>query len=456
MDFATLVGVQQCRATSKSFVRVLCDPARDLFRGVPSGRLLSYSFQCFECQVRPVKHGSLRFSNVVIRIFIWLGISFFLLDRLSRLARSAFNNSKPGRATLIYLPGGVTKVSVHSHRVKSWKPGQHVFLCIPRFGIGQSHPATIASIPSSHNNDLVFFLRAHKGFTKRILDGALSSSTENLLDREKFERAPDPEERFLALIDGPYGASHSDFAAFDTTILIAGSTGVTFILPILLDIAHRAATQNLPLRNIVFVWMIKNTEWAVWIVNELQTAVESLHRVGVEVAVHINVTCDPSFTEAAEDTRECGCDCDVRLGPCCCETGLEEQDDEVDAITPGPMETTAPTDENAKSSMTTTEQPIVISRKPPASVLIRPVSPMALLRSRLASFSTLTSGRPDIRSILWAALDDAQGETGVAVCGPAALNKAVRNTVASVSDQRGASKGTGAEGVYLHCEGYEW
>ncbi|MCJ1380844.1 hypothetical protein MMC17_003953 [Xylographa soralifera] len=390
------------------------------------------------------------------RIFIWLGIGFFLLDRLSRLARSAFNNSRPGRATLISLPGGVTKVSVHSHKVRSWKPGQHVFLCIPRFGIGQSHPATIASIPSSHNNDLVFILRAHKGFTKRILNGAANSSTESFLNKERVELTPDPEERFLALIDGPYGASHSDFAAFDTTILIAGSTGVTFILPILLDIAHRASTQNLPLRNIVFVWMIKNTEWAIWIINELQAAVGCLHRVGIELNIHINVTCDPSFTEAAEDTRECGCDCDVRLGPCCCETGLEEQDDEEDDIIPVPIEEANFADEKAKSSTTTTEQPAVISRKSPASVLTRSVSPIALLRSRLASFSTLTSGRPDIRSILWTALDNAQGETGVAVCGPAALNKTVRNTVASVSDQRGTSKGTGAEGVYLHCEGYEW
>ncbi|MCJ1415586.1 hypothetical protein MMC32_001918 [Xylographa parallela] len=390
------------------------------------------------------------------RIFIWLGIGFFLLDRLSRFARSAFNNSKPGRATLISLPGGVTKVSVRSHRVTSWKPGQHVFLCIPRFGFGQSHPATIASIPSSHNNDLVFILRAHKGFTKRILDGAASSSTENLLDKEKREPTPDPEERFLALIDGPYGASHSDFAAFDTTVLIAGSTGVTFILPILLDIAHRASTQSVPLRNIVFVWMIKNTEWAIWIVNELQAAVESLHRVGIEVTVHINVTCDPSFTEAAEDTRECGCDCDVRLGPCCCETGLEAQHDEEDDITPAPTQEASFSDEKAKPSTTSIEQPNTISLQSSATILNRSVSPMAVLRSRLASFSTLTSGRPDLHSILWAALDNAQGETGVAVCGPAALNKAVRNTAASVSDQRGASKGTGAEGVYLHCEGYEW
>ena len=392
-------------------------------------------------------------SNVVSRIFIWLAIGFFLLDRLSRFARSAFNNSKPGKATLTSLPGSVTKVTVSSQRAKSWKPGQHVFLSIPRFGFGQSHPATIASIPSSHKNDMVFILRAHQGFTKRLLSGTSSSSTDSLLGKEKSDTSC-PEERFLAFIDGPYGASHSDFAAFDTTILIAGSTGVTFTLPILLDIAHRTSTQSLPLRNVIFIWMIKNTEWAVWVVDELQAAVESLQRVGIEVTVQINVTCDPSFTEAAEDTRQCGCDCDVRLGPCCCETGLEVED-EADA-TPAPSNEASLTDAEANASTPTPEKSDTISRVASTSIVTRTVSPIALLRARLAPFSTLTSGRPDIRSILWAALDNAQGETGVAVCGPAALNKAVRNTVTTVSDQRGASKGTGAEGVYLHCEGYEW
>src|SRR6266487_4567202 len=84
-------------------------------------------------------------------------------------ADNAYHNLKPTRATLTSLPGDVTKTRVHSPRIKHWKPGQHVFLCIPHFGLGQSHPATIASLSSSHDGDLIFILRAHKGFTRRIL-----------------------------------------------------------------------------------------------------------------------------------------------------------------------------------------------------------------------------------------------------------------------------------------------
>lgn len=364
---------------------------------------------------------------------------------------------------LTSLPGNVTKIAVQSPAIMKWKPGQHVFLSIPRLGVSQSHPATIASVPSSHNKELVFFLRAHKGFTKRILTNAASLSTESLLGKSEYGISNTDIQKFVALIDGPYGASYSDFAAFDTTILIAGSTGVTFTLPIMLDIAHRASSENrLPVRRLVFVWMIKSTDWAIWIVDDLQGAVESLLSAGIEVEVKIFVTCDPSLTEQSDDVRECGCNCDVRLGPCCCETSLQD-DDKITSLpneSPAAAETT---DIVPNPSVLVTEKRESVTATP----LRNPIQPSGVvsptvvkssnpLRDRLLQFATLESGRPNFKTLLWAELDQAQGETGVAVCGPAGLSSTVRNTVASVSDQRGAAKGTGAGGVYMHSECYYW
>ena len=396
-------------------------------------------------------------SNRGLRIFLYLGIGFFLLDRLVRLSRSILNNKHPGSVTLTSLPGNVTRIAVQLPTIKSWKPGQHIFLSIPHFGVNQSHPATIASVPSSHNSELVFFLRAHKGFTKRILTNAASQSTESLLGKTEFDASNREIQKFIALIDGPYGASYSDFAAFDTTVLIAGSTGVTFTLPILLDIAHRASPKNkLPMRRLVFIWIIKSTDWAIWIVVELQKAVESLHRVGVEVEVRIFVTCDPSFTEQAEDLRSCGCDCDVRLGPCCCETSIQGNGENA----PLPNEPTRTSENTGAESSEITDQSTSPSSEKPTqpSSMSRQVTPRSgnPLRDRLLQFSTLQSGRPNLKSLLWEELDQALGETGVAVCGPAGLSSTIRNTVARVSEQRGAAKGTGAGGVYLHSECYYW
>jgi hypothetical protein len=40
---------------------------------------------------------------------------------------------------------------VTNHHIRTWAPGSHVMIGIPRFGLIQSHPATIISIPISHN-----------------------------------------------------------------------------------------------------------------------------------------------------------------------------------------------------------------------------------------------------------------------------------------------------------------
>jgi ferric-chelate reductase len=94
----------------------------------------------------------------------------------------------------------------------------------------------------------------------------------------------------MALIDGPYGNSHNDFAAFDTVLLVSGSTGTTFTLPILLDIAHRVQSVKLPVKRIVFLWIVKNTSWTSWISPELSSAAKALRAAGIELSIEIHVS----------------------------------------------------------------------------------------------------------------------------------------------------------------------
>ncbi|KAJ5684889.1 uncharacterized protein N7477_001234 [Penicillium maclennaniae] len=290
-------------------------------------------------------------------------------------------------AIFFHLPSTALSSS-HLFTNYTMEPGQHVFLSLPSLGLGQSHPATILSISSSHENKLVFILRAHRGFTQRLLQSAKSSSTDlssAVRDKEGAigqNTQEIKEEEFVSLLSGPYGGSHSDFAAFDTVFLIAGSTGVTFTLPILLDIAARSANHKLPVRKVL-------TQGK----NQQRKQGASARMLKARVAV---VIWTPEVPKAALS---------------------EDADIESIRIRQGQADTG-------------TQLPL--------------------------AYCTISSGRPALKVLLWDLLDHAQGETGVAVCGPSGLVSNVRNTVATVSEQRGSSKGTGAEGVYLHAESFAW
>jgi len=62
--------------------------------------------------------------------------------------------------------------------------------------------------------------------------------------------------------------------------------------------------------------------------------------------------------------------------------------------------------------------------------------------------------RPDVAAFIRRPVEITGGETSVAVCGGKSLVATVRNSVASLSDERAVHKGTGAQGIHLHVEEY--
>ena len=355
------------------------------------------------------------------RVYIYIPIALYLIDRIVRTLRWTYNNARPARATLTSLDGEATRIRFRSRQVKKWSPGSFVLLSIPSFGIAQSHPATIVSTPSSHGGDMIFILKSHRGFTKRLLKSANPSFVSLPLGMEKD--AQKPQKTHLAFVDGPYGGSHADFASFDSAVLICGSTGVTFIVPILLSIADRAAKQRLPLRFLDVVWVVKSSSCITWVTEELKAAFNRLSGAGIEIRIRVFVTCDDTLTDSKRQDKACGCQCDKSLGPCCCISSTDSDDEQ-----------------NTGTASKGGAPEVKVAEK----------------RGGQPEYVQIESGRPDIHTIIWAALDRAKGETGVAVCGPLGLKTSVRNNVAKISDQRAVHKGSGAQGVYLHVEGFCW
>ncbi|CAK7223692.1 ferric-chelate reductase Frp1 [Sporothrix eucalyptigena] len=351
------------------------------------------------------------------RVYVYIPIGLYVLDRGIRSLRFVLHNSllgrHAGRASLEGLEdgtdaGGATRIRVSSsnRHLTSWKAGSYVLLGIPRFGVAQSHPATILSTPTSHGGDLVFLLRAHGGFTRKIFQAASTKS--------------DHSSDLVAFIDGPYGASQSDFAAFDTVLLVAGGTGVTFVLSILTSLAERAtasfaAGKRLPVRVVRFLWAIKNRRALAWISSELRSATDMLRAAGIEVKVTIFVTCDGDLTEEPTATSGGGGCCCAPDGPsskeCQCETGVL----------------------NEKGASSTGSEKGSKSSAPEQAF-------------------QLQAGRPEFKALVSEVLLAAEGETGIGACGPLSLTTSVRSVVVQISDERAVHKGSGAQGIYLHVE----
>ena len=120
---------------------------------------------------------------------------------------------------------------------------------IPSIGLFQTHPLTIASLPSDGN--VVIYVRARSGFTRRVYERAAAAVVSGIPASLKVH------------FEGIYGGKFPSFSNFDVVLLIAGGIGASFTIPILREIVMKAKdleAQNAAARckRIGFVWIVKN------------------------------------------------------------------------------------------------------------------------------------------------------------------------------------------------------
>ena len=205
---------------------------------------------------------------VYAKVYVWIPIGLYAFDRTIRTGRliyrnlSIFQKQSKGmlscKAHLTALPGHATRITIQNPPLRSWCPGQHVFLSFPSISPLQSHPFTIASSPSSPTGELTFVVRAHAGFSRRLYNRAIS-----LLPTTS---SPAKENPFTVILDGPYGRP-PNFLQYDTLVLIAASTGATFTVPILLHVLQ--SLQPTCVRRIEFVWIVKSGSNFEWFAHEI-------------------------------------------------------------------------------------------------------------------------------------------------------------------------------------------
>ncbi|KAK4234517.1 ferric reductase transmembrane component 3 [Achaetomium macrosporum] len=160
------------------------------------------------------------------------------------------------------------------HVQAPWKVGQHFFLCFAEGCIWQSHPFTPLSLPVADAMGRVrhsYVFRAKGGETRKIVD----------VLAEKRDAAPSTRLTTPVILQGPYGESIVEGLAHDVNVLcVAGGTGITFVLPVLLRLVRG---HPAPGRKIELVWAVKRGQDLEWVGPEM----DELRRLGARHDIRI-------------------------------------------------------------------------------------------------------------------------------------------------------------------------
>lgn len=350
------------------------------------------------------------------------------------------------RAQLQSEETDITKIAMKDVHF-SWAAGQHIRIWIPRLGIWESHPFTIASqhVPSAPGipNELHFVIHAKSGFTRRIYKYAL----------EMQQKGHTPS--LIAFVSGPYGVQQ-DWNCYETLVLIAASTGASFTLPILESVLSASRTSCV--RRIRFLLLTRKRECINGYLRRLLHALAVAEEVGLDLTVEIAVTRDHRVHEDLVPT----CGVIANLEEATQDKAHEDLDTEecpgisysksytkVKQNSPSYSRAFLPPSPSKFDAYEIQIQPTVTGIGT-LSLDLTPSAESGNSRQQI----TYTYGRPSIATYIRHAVEKAGGETTVAVCGGRSLVSTVRNSVASLSDERAVHKGSGAQGIHLFVEEY--
>lgn len=202
---------------------------------------------------------------------------------------------RAAHASLTHFPdaehGDVVRMDF-SHPQDPWKVGQHFYLCFTECSIWQSHPFTPLNLPKvrdglvSHS----YIFRAKKGETKKVAE----------LAAKKLAAAPSATTPII--LSGSYGESIVKNLTPDANVLcVAGGTGITYVLPVLLDLVEQPAMKD---RKIQLVWAIRKKDDTRWIEKELDTIRKAAKAHKIEVHIYVTRETSSKSMSISDDISE--------------------------------------------------------------------------------------------------------------------------------------------------------
>ena len=349
---------------------------------------------------------------------IYMAIGFVAFDWSARIIWALLRNfhvldriraNVPGYAVrLEALPGERVRVIIDNPGFK-WKAGQHAYLTIPRIGPLEMHPFTIANASDAHQGSgqdrLSMLIKAHSGFSRRLYKAASKPGSD---DRT-----------YRAFLSGPWGLP-PDLRHYETVVLIACSSGASFVVPILQELVIQPAC----VRKITLHWIIRSEEHFQWFKDELASlqGIDRSARVSLQIFVHVTAPLQGhAISQATSGGKDSG------------------------RITTRAMDS---------SSDEASSTPSLNSLEKERTSFVQSDEDEGQDRSSVTSMQF--GGRPTVESMIRPPVEAAVGETAVVVCGGLSITAQSRTFVAALSDERAVHKGSGAQGIFLFSETYGW
>lgn len=233
-----------------------------------------------------------------LKCYLLPALLLWFIDRGIRLVRTGLIHYnyisaismgfRSAPASITHFPdtenGDVVRLDfVHPHQ--AWAVGEHFYLCFPQVSMWQSHPFTPLSTPGMRSDGLQqhsYILRAKKGATKALAEiVAVSCVLET--NEKKAEQSVAP--TTPVILSGPYGGSIVENVQPQTNILcIAGGTGITFVVPVLLELSKQ---QRVPDRKVELVWAVRRDGDVEWISRELDVLRRTSGQTNLSVRIFV-------------------------------------------------------------------------------------------------------------------------------------------------------------------------
>ncbi|KJX92241.1 ferric reductase like transmembrane component like protein [Zymoseptoria brevis] len=252
-------------------------------------------------------------------VFLIAALVVWGVDRFFRLARTfvlhydflpestSAMRFQAADATVQHFPdqihGNVVRLDfLHNH--SPWQVGQHFYLCFPESSIWQSHPFTPLSLPglTKGGQQHSYVFRAKSGETKKMAEIALRklSATAASTSPEMEGLANTPPTQPLThdsntpstkvILTGPCGTSHTrdlDNSPGINVLLIAGGTGITFVLPVLFHLMTAPTPRGSADRKIEFIWVVRRRQDLEWVRPELDTLRAASARMNLTIRIFV-------------------------------------------------------------------------------------------------------------------------------------------------------------------------